>query len=188
MHRNHLQKNAGFTLLEIVIIVGVSTLIVLALIPLYSGYIRTYSYTTAVGDTAGSAAATANELQKWVLQSNRIVTNTTISGTLYTTSSTTLALELPSIDSSGAIIASAYDYVVFYSSGTKLYRLLSSNAGSSRVSGTKTLSTTLSSLTFTYNNASPTSADAITVVMHMVGSASHQTAAYELIQKLYLRN
>lgn len=178
----------GFTLLESVVIVAISATMLIVLVDLYRAHSGLYNYQKATADTAGSASVTANELQEWVLQANRILTSTTISGTTYTTDSDTLVLEVPSIDGSGNAITSTYDFVVFYINGTKLSRILSPNAASSRTSSTKTLSVNLSSLSLTYNTASAAAATQIIADIRTDSTEGRMDAQYQLTQKLYLRN
>ena len=178
----------GFTLLEIVVIVAISAVMCIVLVDLYRAYARMYGYQKGAADTAGSAATVANELQEWVLQASRILTSTTYSGATYTTGTNTLVLEVPSIDASGNMLTNTYDSVIFYSSGTHLYRVLSPNAASVRTASTKTLSTKLASLSLAYNDASVTSATQIIADIRMQSTEGRGTSQYQLTQKVYLRN
>lgn len=178
----------GFTLLEIVVIIAISSVMLIVLVDLYRAHSSLYNYQKATADTAGSASLVANELQEWALQANRILTSTTYSGTTYTTDSDTLVLEIPSIDSAGNAITATYDFVIFYTSGTNLYRILSPNVGSARTSHIKTLTTNLSSLSLIYNDASVSSATRITADIRTSSIEGRMDAQYQLTQKLYLRN
>lgn len=187
MSRKHV-PSFGFTLLEAIVVIAISTVMLIVLVDLYRAYSRMYGYQKAAADTAGSATVIANELQEWVLQSKGILASGIFSGATYTTDSDTLVLSIPSVDSLGNTLTNTYDLVIFYTSGTNVYRILSPNAASSRVANTKTLTTTLASLSFTYNNASIPLANLITTDIRMQSTEGASSAQYQLTQKLYLRN
>lgn len=179
--------SAGVTLIETVIVIGIFAALLSVIFSMYSGYMRLHTYNKAVLATAGSATIAANDLQDLVLQANRIATSATISGTVYTSDASTLVLELPSIDSSGAALAGKYDFVAFYVSGGKFYRVVSVDPASSRIPRSRTLSEAVTSVTFTYNSAIST-ANQVTIDMQLSSLSLRQIVTHQLIQKLYVRN
>ncbi len=178
----------GFTLIETMVTIAIFILVSLALGYFYVYYYKIFHTQQALISVAGSASLAANELQNAVLQADQILVSHNFSGTVYNTGQNILVLELPSIDGSGNIVSGKYDYLVFYATSTHLYKLVQANAQSSRPSGSRQLSDTVSTFTFTYNNGDLTQADKIDVDMNLQTVANRQTIPYHLHQTLYLRN
>jgi type II secretory pathway pseudopilin PulG len=183
------QKNRkGFSFIEAIVSIAIFIFILLALVLVYDNYSKVYNYQEAVFNLAASARATANEMQNAALQADHIVASHSFSGTTYTTDQDTLVLEIPSIDSQGDIVSGKYDYVVFYITGSNLYKRLEADAASSRASVTRQLSENIESVAFTYNNADLSLASKITADIHMQKMTRRQTVSYELEQDIYIRN
>ncbi len=178
----------GFTLMETLLVIGLFVLLLAALIGLYQAYGTLFTAEQGrfvLGNTANTAVT---EIEQAVLQANRILASRTISGTTYTTGSNTLVLELSSVDAGGAVISGTFDHVVFYVSGTSLYRLSEPDPASSRQSGVKQLSDTLSALTLSYNAVDVTMASSVTVDITLQTLSGHGTFQFHLQQQTYLRN
>jgi len=143
----------GTTLVETIVLIAISTIALLALINLFLIFNSIYGYQRAFIATAGSAGSAISALEAAVLPAERVLALRSFSGTTYTSTTTSLVLELPAVDASGNLILGAKDYIAFYVSSTTLYHLIEADAGSVRLSGVTTLSTTLSSLSFSYDNA-----------------------------------
>ena len=99
-------------------------------------------------------------------ESKQVLASAVISGTTYTTSSTELVLQVPSINASGQIINGSFDTVVYRrnpSSTDQLLEITDGLAGSIRTDGTRIVSQFVTNLIFRYNNSSPASATIVTV-------------------------
>lgn len=186
--KNIKSNKQGFTLFETMIAVFIFIIVSAFLSSLYVNYYRVYYFQQGIVSVAGSASATANELQSAILQADKIVASYDFSGTVYSSGQNILVLEIPSIDSSGNIVSGKYDYAVFYATGNFLYKLVQADVSSSRISGQKQLSNTLSAITFTYNNGDLTQANKIDVDIQTQTVVSNQTIPYHLHQEIYLRN
>jgi prepilin-type N-terminal cleavage/methylation domain-containing protein len=180
--------SSGFTLLETVIVVAISSIAMLALVNLFFTFNSIYGYQQTFIATAGSASSSMNAFETYVTQADQVLAAHSFSGTTYTSTTTSLVLELPSVDSSGNTVTAAKDYVVLYASSTQLYVLVAADAQSTRTSGRKTLSGTLSSLTLTYSNANFTQVTNVSVDMLTRGTYKNQTIQSRLTEQLYLRN
>lgn len=178
----------GMTLIEVVVAIGIFILILFILWHFYFSYYQVFNFQQATSKMAGSASLSANELQSAVLQADKVIASRTISGNVFTTDQDTLILEIPSIDSSGNILSSKYDYVVFYANGSNFYKQTEADASSARVSSLKSLSSMLSNISFTYDNGDPAQVSRIDIDMQMQTTVNHQMTSYELQEKLYLRN
>jgi hypothetical protein len=159
-----------------------------ALVVLYLNFSKFYNRQQAEINIGNSARETVKELQSAALQSNQIIASHDFSGTVYSTDQDTLVLEIPSIDGSGNIVSGKHDYVVFYLTGKKLYRLVEADVVSNRSSGQNQLSDAVMALTFTYNNPNLAQATKIDTNLQMQTISGSQTISYNLHQEIYLRN
>lgn len=180
--------NRGFTFIEAVFAVAVFIFITLAMMYLYYNFSNIFNYQQVEARVAGSARTAASELQSAVLQANKIVSSHAFSGHTYSTDQDTLVLEIPSINSSGDIVAGKFDYVAFYIVGTNFYKLTEVDAASVRPSGLKQLSDAIAAIIFTFNDANLDLAGKIDVDMRTQAMARRQMVTYHLYQELYLRN
>ena len=181
-------SSRGFSVPEMVVIIFLSSVVFLGISQIYITYNSSYLYQNASINASLSAASFVNETADMALQASNIVASRTVSGTLYTTGSTTVILEIPSIDNDGDIITSTYDYAILFGSTTEAYRIMDAAASSARLDGTKMFSEVVSNLTFTYDNASPTVATALTVDITNQTAVKQQVVSTHLKQTVYLRN
>lgn len=178
----------GFTLIETFIVIGISVVALIALVNLFLVFNSVYGYQQAFMAAAGSASTATNAVEAAVLPANQVLASHSFSGTTYASGAATLVLELPATDSSGNIIAGVKDYIVFYASGATLYRLTEAGAGSVRISELKKLSTTLQSISFTYNDPDFTKVISVTTDIATQAQFKQQAVQGHLTEQLYLRN
>lgn len=186
-YRTHHSARA-FTLMEVIIVVGIFSIMFLALIKFFISYNTSYIFERAVVTTSSSADALMNEIEAAVLPANQVVASRTFGAVTYTSGASVLVLEVPSIDSSGVIISGTYDHIVFYTNGKYVYEIIDANAASSRKSRTRQLSDSLSALTFTYDNASFPSVKQVTADITTQAVFPTRTTQSHLRQQIYLRN
>ena len=180
--------NKGYTLVEAVILIAISVVALIALVNLFLIFNTIYGYQRAFIQTAGSAGTSLNALQSSVLPADSVLASHEFSGTTYASATTTLVLQLPSVDATGALISGAKDYVVFFASSTAFYRLVEADAASARTSGLTRLSNTLYALAFTYDAASPALAGGITATVETRLSFKDQLLRSLLTETWHLRN
>ena len=181
-------NNQCFSLAEAVVSVAVVIYILVAFLVIYKNYDKFYNRQQTEIAIGNSGREAVKELQNAALQSDKILASQTISGTLYTTGTHTVVLEIPSINGSGNIVSGKNDYAVFYLTGKSFYRRLQANAASSRHSGLTTISDSVSALTFTYDNANLAQAAKIDMDIQMQAITGGQTVSSHLYQEIYLRN
>lgn len=189
-HQHEFQRRfgAGFTLIETFIVIAISVVALAALSNLFIIFNNTYGYQQAFVASAGSASSAMNAIEAATLPADQVITSHNFSGTTYSSGATTLVLELPSVNSSGNIVAGVRDYIAFYTSSTNLYRLTQAGAGSQRASELKLLSTTLSSLLFTYDNADFTKVTNVATDIVTQAQFKQQAVQSHLNEQVYLRN
>ena len=180
--------NGGFSLAEAIITVAILIYTLVALLVLFNNYSKIYNYQQTKIKIGNSAREAVKELRSAALQANQIVVSHDFFGTIYDTDQDTLVLKIPSIDGSGNIISEKYDYVVFYTTGKNLYRLIEVDAASSRSSGINQISDAVETITFAYDNTNLSLAIKIDADLEMQETSGGQNAVYQLHQKIYLRN
>lgn len=163
MNKSKLINQAGFTLMEMIILVFLFAVLMLGLMNIFDWQIKVYNLEQAEMLATGSARVAMNNLNLMLVQGSSIVAQRTINGTDYTTGGSSIIVQLPAYDVSGNLIAATYDYVVFTASGTNLTQVMDLAANSARRNTTKTLSDKIQSFALTYNNADPTSANKVTI-------------------------
>jgi prepilin-type N-terminal cleavage/methylation domain-containing protein len=181
-------KRAGFTLIETVIVVAISVSMMTALGILVYTFNKISTYEQAAVQSSGSASAMMREIESLALPARAVLQTHAFSGQTYTSSSAVLVLEIPSIDGSGNVVASTYDYAAFYVTGTNAYRLLEANASSARASNTKQLSSTVSALTFTYNDADFTAVHTVTIDVQTQAQVKQDILTDHRREQIRLRN
>lgn len=182
------KETRGFTLLEVVIVLAMFVVMMSLLITFFIKYNTSFLFDRAVVMTGSSAGIVMQEVVTSTLQSDQVLYSHVFSGTAYITGTSTLVLELPAVDASGNVISNTYDYIAIYTSGSTVYRIISADASSSRRSGTKILSTTLQSLTFTYNSTDVTQISSVTADVQTSSSVKGVPAQAHLTELVRLRN
>lgn len=181
-------SSRGFTLAETVIVVGFAAVIMVVIGLLIYMFGKMTSYEQATSLSSGSASAVMREIELLTVPADAVVSSHAFSIGTYTSSASTLVLEIPSIDSTGTTIASTYDYAVFFVSGTNAYRRIEANAASRRTTGTVKLSSTINTLSFTYNNADFTQVSSVTTDVQTRATTRQDTATDHRHETITLRN
>lgn len=180
--------NTGFTLIEVLISIVIISFILIALFNIYTGYNTVMTIQQAHIDVNGSARTIVDEFKQTAMQADSVVASHAFSGTTYSSGTSAIVFELPSIDSSGNIISGTYDYIVLYATSTSAYKITDSGTGSARISGTRHLSDTLSTLSFTYSNASITQATSTDLDVITQTTVRTQTLQAHVHETARLRN
>lgn len=177
----------AFTFIEVLITIALFTVLIIGIAELYLVYGKVVAFQEASisavldGDSVVGAVGVAGS------QASRIVAVRVFFGTNYTSGTTTVIFELPSVDSSGVIL-DTYDYVGIYASSTGAYRTVDAAAGSVRTSGQKRLTDSLNALSFTYDDVSFPSVTSVTVDATTTSVVHGQTTYRHVRGHVYLRN
>lgn len=183
----------GFSFLETIIVVAVMSLIFFAMADLYRWYGKIFSLGDAQFNTVNDVRTAFLELKQYAAPAHRVLATSTINNTLYASGTTTLVLQLPTINSAGDTVDNVWDYAVFYTSSTKLYSYLQAAAASSRITGLKLLGETVSSTVFTYDSADwaqvkSVGIDIITKKQLNKNLASQQLVTSHETETIFLKN
>jgi hypothetical protein len=179
----------AFTLIESLIVVAISVSVMITIALLIYSFNKTSGYGQMFAQSSGSASAILREVESLAFPADAVLATHTFAGATYTSTSTSLVLEIPSINGSGNVIANIYDYAVFYVVGTTTaYRLLEAHPFSHRTSGTKQLSSTVNALTFSYNDADFTKVSTVTVDIQTQALVREDIVSDHRREQIRLRN
>jgi prepilin-type N-terminal cleavage/methylation domain-containing protein len=178
----------GMTFIEVLFSTALFAVLMLILSVFLLHFDPFYEFQTAFGESADSTSASLAAIRDAVLQADAVSGGHVFSGITYASATTTLVLELPSVDTSGAVVAGAHDYEAFTASSTVLYWIIDADPSSARVSGTKRLTQALSSLAFSYDATPATAATAVTAALSTSATAGRETAGSAATTTARLRN
>lgn len=188
MHTTRDSRPPAFTLIELIIALALFSIMLMALIRFFISYNTSYGFERVQVSTSYTARVLMDEITSAVLPADQVLTSHTFSGVSRASGASVLVVELPSIDNTGAVIDGAYDYIGFYTDGTKVYQAIDANAASSRTSRVRLLSDTVQSLTFSYDDISFPNVSTVTVDIVTSGSYKSQTTQTHLHEQVYPRN
>lgn len=190
MIQNRSQKEQGFTLIEIIIVIAIFSALMLGLLNLFDWHNKVYLLERADTQATGSARITMNNMTKYIAQASQVLASRTISGTTYTTGATTVVLQLPSFDTSGNLITNTNDYVVYNLSGTTLSQITElGSASSARYAGSKVMSQDVGTLSITYDTVDVTAATKVTINLRTQAvSRGSNMVDTQVTNTIFLRN
>lgn len=166
--------DAGISMFEAIISLGIVTMI---LVIMNDIFIINYDFTVkalARVDNDNGAILATRRLGELTRGATAVLSSKTINGTLYTTSTTTLVLQVPSLNSAGDIITGCSDYVAVYRhadvatevwTDTDINSVACAAGTSVRLDGQKLLTANNDTLTFSYNDWHPYDATRISVFL-----------------------
>ena len=140
-------KQKGFTLIELLIIVAIGSLLVLAMLSLYVSGQRYFMTGTARTDVLRDNRQVLNWVSRDVKEGIQVLP----SWDVYTTSTTCLVLQVPSLDSNGLIIDidNEFDHIVYGLNSefpNRLERIIDAKDGvSSRADSARVITTRVNS-------------------------------------------
>ncbi len=162
----------GFSLIEILISTSVAVLIGGLLIVIMVNITRVFfkeSSGVSIGLNTNDALA---EVRKSIKQSSGVEATYTAGSTTYTSGATQIVLKVPSLDQSGNIIGSTFDYFVFFQTQNILHFKTFPNAASKRKAQDQIFSNLVDSLVFKYLSSAnppvevtPTSASKVRITL-----------------------
>jgi Tfp pilus assembly protein PilE len=179
---------AGFTLIELIVVLFFAGILIAVLFNLYDWHGKVYSYQQALVRVSTSNRQTIATMQAYTSQANRLLSSASVNGTTYTTASGTLVMQLPTIDAGNNIVSSKWDKAAFYASGSNFYLQFEPDPSSSRKKLNKILNDSLSSVVFTYNNASTSLVTKVSVTLQSSLTLKQQVVTGSLVQDMYLLN
>jgi prepilin-type N-terminal cleavage/methylation domain-containing protein len=183
-----MKQAQGFTIIEVIIVLAVSSILMLGLFTLFDWHQKVYIQEEATVRTTGDVRNTLNSMAKYIAQSSNILASRNFSGTTYTTGGSVLVLEVPSVNSSDEIIPATYDYIVFYLDSGTIRQIVEAGSGSRRLSGTKKMAENVLSFSLTYNNGTPSQASNVSIDLQTSITTRNGTVNTRVSDTIFLRN
>lgn len=146
------KAQGGFTLVEVLVALFLVGLLLVFFLSLYDWHGKVFKYEQARVLVTQSSRSISQALVSYGSQAYHVAPAVTIAGITYNSGASTVILQIPSIDASGNPLTAKFDYVVFFQDASSLYLLVEPDLSSSRSALLKQLSSTLSSINFTYND------------------------------------
>lgn len=185
---NHPQQQDGFTIIEVVIVLGVSTVLLLGLLNLFDWHQKVYVMEEATVRTTNDVRNTLMGMSEYIAQASNILSSRNFNGTDRTTGGNAIVLEVPSVSSSHNIIPVTYDYVAFYLENGSVYQEIELGTGSVRTGGTKRLAENVQTFALTYNNSNPTEASRVSIDLQTMIATRNSNVATRVTDTIFLRN
>lgn len=152
-------RDKGLTLVEVLVTTGIAVvagILLVAIIVNSAGIYHKESSKLTEGLNINDALS---KIRSTIKESSAVATSFTGDSVVYTSSATQLILKIASIDASGNIIASVFDYYVFFLDNNTLKLKTFPDPSSSRKAQDQIFSTSVNSLLFQYLNLSNPSAE-----------------------------
>ena len=134
----------GFTLIELQLASMIALIILSAIIALYIFSWRSFT----IGNAFLDVYANSRNASGWLTRDIRSASQVAPSHGSYTTTDNSIVLMVPSIDASGQVISSHYDYITYRLQGNDMYRIVEKDALSSRRNENSAVSSYCDSLVF----------------------------------------
>ncbi len=179
----------GVTTLELAVSMAVGAMIFTILGAIFIAQGRYFAIEDAIAETQYNAFQILDTAGLYALSASGVIGSRTINGTAYSTGTSTVVLELPSIDASGTILINTYDYVALGidpSDPSRFVVDIDAGTNSDRVDTTRTPGALVDKLIFRYNTVDTTQATAIELYVRTRKDARGQTILTPLGKIYYL--
>lgn len=160
----------GVTMLELTVAVAIGSVMFLIIGMIFLAQGQYFAIEDAIAETQVNAFQALDAAGELIPTAYRVVGSRTINGVAYATSDSLAIVQLPGIDSNGAVLTTIWDYAAVGqdpSDASKFIVNIEAGAGSVRTSGKYVKALLVDKAIFRYNNASTTSATAIDVYVRM---------------------
>jgi prepilin-type N-terminal cleavage/methylation domain-containing protein len=187
----HLRDQRGVTLMETLVVITVMTVLLLIVTEVFILNYDVYLKQTGRIEADTGTVFAARSISEQARGATQVMASRTIDGTLYTTSDTTLVLELPSIEQDGDVLIATYDYIAFArdpGDATRVITATDAASGSSRFDGTKLLTAFNDTMTFRYNDPVPADATRVSVLLINETTVRESTFRSQAWTSVFLRN
>jgi len=122
-----LDRPAGFSLVEVLMVLVITVIIFLSVFSIYLLYSKTFTVGNVLLDIYSNSRTAAALLMRDIGSAAQVESSCASGGVTYTTTDSSIVLKVPSVDSSGNIISDKFDEIVYRLSGSDLYRIVIPN-------------------------------------------------------------
>jgi hypothetical protein len=177
--------------METIVVVGVMALIMLIISQIFVLNYEMFFRQSLRTDNETGAILAARSISQLSRGAIAVEASHDFSGTVHTSSDSTLVLKMPAVDGSDNIIAGVYDYAAFYrdpTDATKIFIVTDPGSGSVRQLSARRLTSYNDTLIFRYNAATITAADRISVLLINQQTRRGATVTNRAWTSIFLRN
>jgi hypothetical protein len=181
----------GMTLMETLVVIGIMTMIMVVISRILVVNDELFSYSLARMDADRGATLAMRRFSELARGASAVVASHDIAGTTYASDDDSLVLQLPSVDASGNLIASSYDYVAFYRHATEtdeIWTATDAADGSVRADGAKLLTAYNDVLIFRYDDPDRTDASRVSAYLENSNVSRGRTISSDAWTSIFLRN
>lgn len=174
-------KNRGFTLLEMVVVIGIGTILVLFVLGILISNNRFYANQSGENEAIFNTRIIADRIASYGRGAAAVLSSYIYNSSNYVSDSDTLVLQVPSIDASANIIGGAYDHVIItrdLSDTSKLQLYVDPDASSSRGARGVLLTNKLDTMTFTYSSTTPDISEKVDYLIKITMGGSSPASEY----------
>jgi prepilin-type N-terminal cleavage/methylation domain-containing protein len=156
----------GVTLMETLVVIGIMTVLLLVVTQIFAlNYDIFWKQSKRSSNETGAvlAAKTVSQMARGAID---VEASHLFGSDTRTSSSSALVLKLPTVDSSGNVVAASFDYIAFYrdaTTPTKIMAATDAAALSYRASGTRLITDHNEVARFMYNNPDITKANRVSL-------------------------
>jgi hypothetical protein len=182
-------RTRGVTTLELAVSTAVGATIFTILGAIFIAQGRYFAIEDAIAETQYQAFQILDTAGLYALSSSGVVSSRTIGGVAYSTGTSTVVLELPSIDGSDSVLVNAYDYVAMGldpDDASRFTVAIDASTNSARVDALRSPGSLVDKLIFRYNTTDPTAATAIELYVRTRKDARGQEILTPLGKIYYL--
>lgn len=182
---------SGFTLVEVVVVLAISSIVGLVLVNIFLGHADLFRFFNAEVNSGSAARLVADRMVSLIREAESVQASHDFSGQLRQSTPDELVLRLKTVNASDAFVIGAYDYVAFYRDGDdprRLMETIQADAASRRASGTRVLAENLEILNLAYDNPTIQDAREVTLELRMAEDFRQTSATSTVKTVVKLRN
>lgn len=191
-----MKSAAGFTLVEVLIVVGIATVVAALLVVIIANSAGLFYKESAKVDQGVGINEALSQFRETIKEANAIATGyPPVPPLTYTTSLTQIVLTVPAIDTLGNIITNVFDYYVFLKDEDKLKFKIFPDIQSARLSADQILSSNTEGVLFQYfdsqnppQQVAPASATRIRMTLKLRQKSGADYEEYIATSEASLRN
>ncbi len=146
----------GFTLAEVLVVTGLMSILISLGVGIFLANNKFYQNQTGKVLNVNVTREAADRINEYTRLGITFATSHIYNLVTYTTGPETLILQIPSVESDGDIISGVFDYVIItkdLGAANRLLLIVDSHPSSSRLARFYEITSALTSLSFTYDNA-----------------------------------
>ncbi|OIO51333.1 hypothetical protein COY93_04155 [Candidatus Uhrbacteria bacterium CG_4_10_14_0_8_um_filter_58_22] len=182
---------SGFSLVEVIVVLGVMTLILVMVVQIFMVSYDTYAKQSARANNDSGIMLATRTISETARGTLSVLTNKTVNGTNYASSSNELVLALAAIDENGNIIEDETDYVAYYRDGLNpnaIFSDVEAAPGSYRTTGKKLVTNNNVTLTFRYDSQDLGQVRRISIYLRNEQTVRTTTVKTEAWSSIFLHN